>query len=250
MRQTVLLLFIVIALGGAASVTPAQQPTSSTDASRKCVAVIGSVHAPGRFELKRKTRLLELLTFAGGFTKDAGPTIRVTSTGADCPPATGAPTAPTLTVPYSPPSATDVKVRFYRIADINTDDEMRNPYLEPGDIVVVDEAEQAYIVGAVMRPQAITLRKTVTLTEALTMAGGLVRDASTDNVRIIRQSTTSGPRLESKVDLNKIRKKRAEDVILQPNDIIDVPFRHGHGPVIEGRAPVRPIYDAPVRVIY
>jgi polysaccharide export outer membrane protein len=247
MRQTVLLLFMSIAIGGTASVTPAQQPTSSTDAPRKCVAVIGAVHAPGRFELKRRTRLLELLSFAGGFTTNAGPTIHVTSSGADCSAAAGPGASSVTVLPNASPS-TEVKVRFYRIEDINTADESKNPYVEPGDIVVVDEGEQVYITGAVIRPQAITLRKTITLTQALTMAGGLVRDAKTDDVRIIRQGVTSGTRVELKVDLKKIRKKRAEDVILQPNDIVEVPWHHGP---LGFPGIVHPIYDTPVRgVIY
>jgi protein involved in polysaccharide export with SLBB domain len=201
---------------------------------------------PGRFELKRRTRLLELVAFAGGF-KDAGSTISVVSSGADCP-AEGKPTLTNLTVLSQAPAPADFGVRFYRIADLNTNDETRNPYVEPGDIVVVGEAEQVYVTGAVVQPQAIRLSKPLTLTQALTVAGGLVRDAKTDDVRIIRQGTTSGTRVELKVDLKKIRKKRAEDVILQANDIVEVPSRHR---LLGGWGIVRPIDDTPVRgVIY
>src|SRR4029078_11960878 len=38
----------------------------------KPVAVIGAVRAPGRFQLQRPVRLLELVSFAGGPADDAG----------------------------------------------------------------------------------------------------------------------------------------------------------------------------------
>jgi len=225
MKQTTLLLFVMIAFCAKASVTRAQQPATSTDAPRKCVAVLGAVRAPARFELKRRTRLLEVVAFAGGFTDHAGQTIEITSTGVDCVRAAGA-NAPTSLLSFGAPPSTGGRVRSYQIKDINSDDEARNPYLEPGDIVVVVEIEQAFIVGAVMRPQAIALRKPVTLMEALTMAGGVTKDARTGKARIIRQSTASDPKVEIEVDPKRIRQKRETDPILQPNDIIEVPLRH------------------------
>ena len=67
---------------------------------------------------------------------------------------------------------------------------------------------------------------------------------------IHRQPSTTGPRQELLIDLDKIRKKKAEDVILQPNDIVEVPSKHGRL-MREGPGAVRPIYDTPVRgVIY
>ncbi len=250
MRQTTLLLFVIISLGAEASVTRAQQPATSTDAPRKCVAVLGAVRAPARFELKRRTRLLEVVAFAGGFAERAGQTIEITSTGVDCVRAAGA-NAPTSILSFGTPSSTGARVRSYQIKEINSDDEARNPYLEPGDIVVVVEVEQAFIVGHVVRPQAIALRKPVTLIEAITMAGGVTKDARTDNVTIIRNTTTSGPRLEMKFDLKKIRKHRELDPTLQPNDIIDVRSHYHHDvPILEGRSVAKSPSELPDRVIY
>jgi polysaccharide export outer membrane protein len=252
MRPAITLFLLAIALCAIASVTSAQDAKSpNAESPRKCVAVLGAVNAPARFELKRRTRLLEVVAFAGGFTNRVGSTIRIMSTGADCVTAPGDPNVPHVPVPAKAPSSTDLKVRFYRIEELNTDDEIKNPYLEPGDIVVVTEVESAYITGAVIRPLQISLKHPVTLTQALTMAGGLVRAARTDSVRIIRQTTNPRERLEIKLDLNKIRKHREQDLVLQPNDIVEVPFKYGRSAPMFGD-PVRPIYDAPppVRVIY
>jgi len=50
------------------------------------VAVLGAVRAPSRFQLQRRVRLLELLSFAGGPTDNAGRTIQIvhTTTSAAC----------------------------------------------------------------------------------------------------------------------------------------------------------------------
>ena len=45
------------------------------------VAVIGAVSRPGRFQLQRRVRLLELISFAGGPTDQAGTQIEVAHTG-------------------------------------------------------------------------------------------------------------------------------------------------------------------------
>lgn len=248
MRQATLLLFVVIALGATASTTPAQEATSSKDAPRKCLAVMGQVNAPGRFELRRRVRLLEVLAFAGGFTDRAGDMIQVTSTGADCIRSAGDATipAPIMSAENRPSAA--VSVRSFLIKDINTEDEAKNPYLQPGDIVVVPEVEQAFVIGHVVHPRAVALKKSITLTGALMMAGGLTKTAKRDDVRIIRRSA-SDPPIEIRVDLDKIRKKRQPDPVLQPNDIIDVGPRHGlSGPLIGLTIKSPP--EPPIRVIY
>jgi protein involved in polysaccharide export with SLBB domain len=240
MRYVAQLFVVAFALVGTALVTPAQETRSpNVDSPRKCFAVIGAVRAPGRFELKRRVRLTEVLAFAGGFTERAGATVQIMPAGARC---TEEPRDPGA----SP--ATEPKVRIYRIDDINTTDETRNPYLDAGDIVVVNEADCVYIIGSVVQPRQMVLKGRVTLTQAIAFAGGELKDAKVDRVSIIRQTTSSGERLELKLDLNKIRKKRAEDPVLQPNDIIKVPFRHR--PTGSPGIVPTPATQPPVRVIY
>jgi protein involved in polysaccharide export with SLBB domain len=55
------------------------------------------------------------------------------------------------------------------------------------------------------------------------MAGGVRQDSKKDKVRIVRQEAGAGTSTEIVVDLTAIEKKRAEDIALLPNDIIDVP---------------------------
>ena len=174
MKRKTRLLFVMIMLCGIASVTPAQ--SESAESLRKCVAVSGAVHMPGRFELKRPTRLLEVLAFAGGFTEQAGQTIRVMSVGATCSKDAFEVKASETTIDFGKPQAEPSSgVRFYRIADINTNDDARNPYVEAGDLIVVTEAEAVYVVGYVVQPREILLKGPVTVMRAIVMAGGFER---------------------------------------------------------------------------
>jgi polysaccharide export outer membrane protein len=111
----------------------------------------------------------------------------------------------------------------YSLTDIMRGDERSNPYIRPGDIVTIPEAEQIYVVGNVLKPSTIPLKEPISVSMAIAMAGGTLKDTKNDRVRIIRQTPGSGAKTEIYVDLKAIEKRRADDVALQANDIVDVP---------------------------
>jgi len=173
-------------------------------------AVIGAVEKPGNFYLNRKVRLLELLAFAGGpDVEKAGAKIQVARVGnnAGCVEADGE----------------DDKVNFisYKIRDVMSGD--TNPWMEPGDIVSVLVAEEAYVTGNVIEPAAVSLREPMTLTQAIAKAGGIAPEAKTSKITIQRQGANGIARTETVYDLKAIVAKKVDDPILQPNDIVNVP---------------------------
>ncbi|HEY6804123.1 MAG TPA: polysaccharide biosynthesis/export family protein [Pyrinomonadaceae bacterium] len=180
----------------------------------KQVAIIGAVNEQSRFELQRRVRLLELLTYARGPSSKAGQTINIVHS-----------TAPSL----CRASNDDEIAAFssYKLSDTMVGDPKANPYLEAGDIVTLPEADQAYIVGNVYTPLTIPLKEPITLSRAIAMAGGVRQDTKKDKIRIVRQETGSTAKKEILVDLVAIEKKQAEDITLMPNDIIDVPLSTG-----------------------
>lgn len=186
----------------------------------KPVAVIGAVNSPGQFQLKRRVRLLELITFAGGPQDRAGTVVQVihmlnqSICEGVAPSASGS----------DPPAADDGNlVDQIDLRDMRSGSPQANPFARPGDIVIVAEAPQVYIVGNVLRPSAIPLKEQVTVTQAIAMAGGLMPDTRKEDVRIIRRAPGSGQKTEIQIDLKAIEKRQAEDVAVQANDIIDVP---------------------------
>ncbi|HKR22070.1 MAG TPA: polysaccharide biosynthesis/export family protein [Pyrinomonadaceae bacterium] len=202
------------------------------------VAIIGAVNDQSRFELQRRIRLLELLTYAKGPSPKAGQTINVVHS-----------TAPSL---CKQPDENDVASLFssFNLNEVLQGKPESNPFLEAGDIVTVPEADQVYVVGNVYMPLTIPLREPVTLTRAIAMAGGLKQDTKKDQIRVLRQEPGTATRKEITVDLTAIEKKRSEDLALLPNDIIDVPTSAGKSflrSLVQGVVPG--VGQLPVRVV-
>ncbi len=177
------------------------------------VAIIGAVTEQSRFELQRRIRLLDLLTYAKGPTAKAGQTINIVHS----------PTAFPCLSPNEGANDVTAALASYRLSDTLRGDPKANPFIEAGDIITLPEADQVYVVGNVTLPLTIPLREPITLTRAVAMAGGVKQDSKKDKVRIVRTEPGTLIRTEMVVDLSAIEKKRADDVALMANDIVDVP---------------------------
>ena len=184
------------------------------------VAVIGAVNSPGRFQLQRRARLLELLTFAGGPAERAGGNIQVVHSA-----------APVMCDRAASDSAKDgsevLEIISYKLNDTLRGDTESNPYVRPGDVITILESEQIYVVGNVVKPSALPLKEKITVSQAIAMAGGTLPDTQSDRVRLIRQEPGSSTKKEIIIDLKAINKHRAEDIALQANDIVEVPTASG-----------------------
>jgi polysaccharide export outer membrane protein len=206
------------------------------------VAINGAVMKPGQFQLRRPVRLLELVQFyAGGPTERSGGQIQVARMSAFNP--------CTATTPAT--SANPIEFVVLNLKDTLAGEENANPYLQPGDVITLPEAKEAYVVGNVLRPGPILLKdNNVTISKAIAMAGGMMPDSRKEKVRIIRQEPGSQTRTEIIVNLKAIDSRQAPDVALLPNDIINVEvaggkrlFRSLIGAIVPsvGQLPVRVI---------
>jgi len=203
------------------------------------VALIGAVTDQGRYQLSRRMRLLELLTYAKGPSDKAGETINIVRGS-----------RPNLC--GTAPQPTDDAGGFVslRLNDTLRGEERANPYVQPGDIVTIPEAAQVYVVGNVYSPKSLPLKEPITVSRAIAMAGGPLRDSKMDHVRIVRQEHGSAPRSEIYVNLNAIARKQADDVMLQPNDIVEVQESTGKSIIRSLLGVVAPsVAQLPVRVI-
>ena len=182
------------------------------------VAINGAVTKPGQFQLRRAVRLLELLQFfAGGPNDKAGGSIQLAR-------------LPNFNQCGEKPNAAADTVSFqvFKLADTLAGIEQSNPYLQPGDVITIPDAREAYVVGNVLRPGPITLREdNVTISKAIAMVGGTMPDTKSDKIRVIRQDPSSGSKTEVLVDLRAIDRRQAPDIAIMPNDIIDVPTSGG-----------------------
>jgi protein involved in polysaccharide export with SLBB domain len=181
------------------------------------VAVIGAVKSPGRFELRRPIRLLELLAlYASGPDAQSDGRIEVVHTqSAVC---SGA---------EPQPHEVSMMSASYDWEETRLGREEANPYIRPGDVVSLAEAPQVFVIGNVREPRSIALKEKITLTTALAMAGGTLDATKSDQIRIERQKAGASTKELLVVNLNAIKKRQAEDPVLQPGDIVEVPSSTG-----------------------
>jgi polysaccharide biosynthesis/export protein len=178
------------------------------------VAVTGAVRSASNFKLQRQVRLLELLSFAGGPSEAAGQTVQIVHAG-----------GPSLCEKGNETVANEMGgLVSYKLEDTLHGVLEANPYVRPGDIVRVLDADQVYVIGNVLRPTIIPLKEPITISRAIAFAGGTAASTKKDKVRIIRQAPGSTTKQEIFVDLGAIEKRKAEDIALLANDIVDVPI--------------------------
>ncbi|HEX7317743.1 MAG TPA: polysaccharide biosynthesis/export family protein [Pyrinomonadaceae bacterium] len=188
--------------------------------SRPAAVVYGAVRNPTPFDMRRRVRLLELLSRSGGVTEQASGDVQVFHTeNPMCPEpedlalmAALKKSDDAVAVPYS----------VYKIEDVKNGVKEANPVIWPGDIVLVQESRPIYVTGAVTQPTGLYLRQNLTLSLAIAQVGGPRKGAKTDKVRIIRSKPgASNPEILV-YNLDDIRKGKKPDVALQPYDVIDV----------------------------
>jgi len=132
-------------------------------------------------------------------------------------------TTPEVSDPVPPPVANTLTVNLNRI--LETGDISSNIVLQPGDVVTVPHAGIVYALGAVTRPGGFVVsndRGQLTTLKLLSLAGGLDHAAKSERAVIVRRDG-NGQQRQVDVDLKRVLKFEAEDVRLQPSDILFVP---------------------------
>src|SRR3984893_6970366 len=163
--------------------------------SRQPVTVFGAVRAPARVPALRKVRLSEVMAASGGFTERASGTIQVLhSEPLMCP-------GPGEEAEAAPIDGSNIPLIVVKIAELKSGKAQANPFIRPGDYIIVTEAEPVYITGSVVSPQGVYARDQLTLSTALAMVGGVKREAKVDAVLIHRLRPGSTQRETIEVDL-------------------------------------------------
>ena len=187
--------------------------------SRPPATIYGEVRQPQQFELLRRARLLELLSFAGGVTDKAGGMVQVFRTQ----PLLCAETSEKNDWLAETNGGTEVPSRLYSLTSLRSGREEANPNIYPGDLIVVQKAAPVYVIGEVNVLKEIPLTENgLSLTEAIAQSGGFSREAKTKTVRIRRLKDNSKDREIITVNFDSIKKGDQKDIILAPYDIVEV----------------------------
>jgi polysaccharide biosynthesis/export protein len=161
-------------------------------------SVLGEISRPGVYPVMGQQRLFDLISQAGGLTERSGRSATITHRNQPDKP---------VVVPLSKNLA---------------DNPGSNIEVFPGDTVIVRPADIVYVVGDVARPTGLLIdRGTLTVMQALALAGGTTRTSRPNGARIIHKSPSG--MTETHVQLKKILQAKAADVTLSPDDILFVP---------------------------
>lgn len=188
--------------------------------SRKPATVYGAVKTPMNYDMRRRARLLELLSNSGGVTEQHNGTIQVWHT--EPPLCDEAPAPAALAKSEAGEDALGRPFEIYRVTDLRAGKPEANPYIRHGDLIYVAEAAPIYIVGNVVQPTGLYLKEGMTLTRALATVGG-VREANESKVKIYRLDMSTMKQMEKIVDFKAIKANKQPDEVLQAYDIIEVP---------------------------
>ncbi len=161
------------------------------------VTMLGEVARPGVYPALAGRRLYDFISAAGGFTATAGRKITVIHEQGQ---------RITLDLPRN-----------------LGDDAHDNIAILAGDTISVAKAPIVYVVGDVGHPTGLLLDNgSLTVLQALALAGGTNHTAKMGAVRIIRKSAAG--MTETKVPLKKMLEAKAPDMNLQADDILFVPL--------------------------
>jgi polysaccharide export outer membrane protein len=182
----------------------------------KKVAVVGAVKNPGDYELLNRGHLLEAIALAGGLTDNAGQIVYLTHQGTD----------------------KQIKIDLDELL-VKGNTSLNLP-VQMGDTVFVPEAGVYYVNGAVKKGGQFLLKKPVTVSRAVQIAGGLTIGARASHVTLIRFNE-NGDKQIIPVDLKAIEKGEREDIALQDQDVVFV----SKNPIIAFFQTIRPGFFFP-----
>jgi polysaccharide biosynthesis/export protein len=167
------------------------------EANSQGVTVLGEVSKPGIYPDPVDRKLYQVVSEAGGFTASASRKIGI--------------------IRHNQTEAIHIDLPRNLADDVSG-----NVDVLPGDTIMVPRAPIVYVVGDVGRPSGFLVDNgTLTVLQALALAGGTNRTAKMGAARIIRK--TPGGMTETNLQLKKMLEAKVPDVTLQADDILFVP---------------------------
>jgi polysaccharide biosynthesis/export protein len=171
------------------------------------VWILGRIANAGIYPMGSPTTLLEAVAVAGGTMSSSAS--GTTEELAD------------LSHSFIVREGERLPINFERL--LRDGDMSQNIFLQPDDFIYFpsSSARDIYVLGAVRSPKAVP-RQHSTIVGAIAEAGGPIRNAHLSQVAIVRGSLDN-PKIAI-LDYNEIIRGKAPNVLLEPRDIVYVPF--------------------------
>jgi polysaccharide export outer membrane protein len=153
-------------------------------------SVFGEVRKPGSYSLEKEMTVLEAISIAGGPTQDADP----------------------QKLELLRKEGNEQKKIVLNLRDLlNAKDETKEWLIQDGDVIYQPRAEFFFLLGEVNKPGTYKLEEGMTVTKAISVAGGFTEKASKSKVQIIREQ-----------DGKQVSHRAKPNELIQPQDIIEV----------------------------
>jgi polysaccharide biosynthesis/export protein len=154
-------------------------------------SVFGEVGSPGSYPLDKELSILEAISMAGGPTQEADPQrLELLRRDGD-----------------------EQRKIIVNIRDLlEATDASQKLLIQDGDVIFQPRAKFYFVLGEVNRPGRYTLEDGLTVTKAISVAGGYTDRAARNRVQILRDD--NGQQTKHRADANEV---------VQPQDIIEVP---------------------------
>ena len=189
--------------------------------SSEPVFFVGAFKAPGIYPLQGRRTLVEMMSAIGGLQPGASRRIKLTRRKeyGDIP-------LPNK-VPAPDGSGASVEINMASLRDnLNPAEDI---ILQPFDVISVERAELVYVTGEVGKAGGFDLldRDSMSVIQALTLAGGTGPEANTKTAWILRPISNTSKRAQIPIDLQRILRGQDSDRPLLPNDVLYVPKTSG-----------------------
>jgi polysaccharide biosynthesis/export protein len=170
------------------------------------VSVVGEVNNPGRKPIRGRMRLLDALIESGGFKASSSGDVMITRTDGSFDDGKKA-----ITVRISASATIQDQINL----------ELR---LKNGDIISALPKSFVTVDGEVNRPGRYAIESDLTVTGAVSLAGGRTRFGSS-GAKVRRIDPQTGKVSIIEVDIKDVQNGKKPDVTLLPNDVVSVARR-------------------------
>lgn len=181
------------------------------------VFFVGAFQKPGIYSLQGNRTVIEVLTSIGGLAPHAGRRIRLVRRRefGDIP----------LRQAVADPDGKSMSVAINLGGLRHEVDPNDDILLRPYDTITAERAEMVYVSGEVGKvgPVELSERDSISITQLLSIAGGLRPDADPKRARILRPVLDTNRRAEIPIDLRRVLSGQASDFPLLANDVLHVP---------------------------
>lgn len=164
------------------------------------ITLVGSFKKPGTYDYVAKRNLLDVIAIAEGLTENAGTAAYITR--------------------FDDKSRKNINYFVDLDQLIKKGNMAQNIMVLGGDVIFIPETGQCFVDGAVRKPGTYPIKSGMTITEVVTLAGGLAGYADTDKIKLIRHMGPGKERQVLSLSYNDLQAGVGDSLLIKDQDII------------------------------